>query len=420
MIKYVAVAFSGIILLLGSSPIFAQKTTDSLTTYDRVLGMLVGSAMGDAMGAPTEMWSREGIQANYGFVSGLDSMVREPSAEGTWHMNLPAGGTTDDTRWKVLTLSFMLDYLQKGKASDPGKAFARYLLDTYEDHVQALNRLKGNDLQPYEDAVMEAEWLKEWAIVAEPYVKGDWPAYDLALNKFYGGEMVCGGLLFAPAVGVCFPGDPEAAYRMAYALDIYDIGMGRDMAGLAAAMAAEAAAGKSPREILAVFRSVDPYDYFNSRLVGRTAHHLLQDAQRICYQSAANGDALPPAVQVAWRNGTDSLPYAQAKTTALWHAYEMLDIHQERMPFHPSEITLIGLTALIFSDFDLPNSLRFAINYGRDNDTVGAWIGGVAGAKEGYSGLPQPWVAKIWAATSDQGASWKELASRLAKAIDSK
>ncbi len=32
------------------------------TYYDRVLGGLVGSAIGDAMGASTEMWYRKDIQ----------------------------------------------------------------------------------------------------------------------------------------------------------------------------------------------------------------------------------------------------------------------------------------------------------------------------------------------------------------------
>ena len=76
--------------------------------YDKVLGMLVGSAIGDAMGAPTEMWSRADIGINYGFVDDLDTLVREPSAEGPWEYNLPAGGTTDDTRWKKLVSEFLL------------------------------------------------------------------------------------------------------------------------------------------------------------------------------------------------------------------------------------------------------------------------------------------------------------------------
>src|SRR5210317_1291469 len=47
--------------------------------YDKTLGLLLGSAIGDAMGAPTEMWSRRDIQLDYGFVNSLDSMVRNPS-----------------------------------------------------------------------------------------------------------------------------------------------------------------------------------------------------------------------------------------------------------------------------------------------------------------------------------------------------
>ena len=92
--------------------------------YDKVLGMLVGSAIGDAMGAPTEMWSRESIQLEYGFVEGLDSMVREVSPEGIWKANLPAGGTTDDTRWKSLTVDYLLS--QKTESLD-SKAFASHL-----------------------------------------------------------------------------------------------------------------------------------------------------------------------------------------------------------------------------------------------------------------------------------------------------
>jgi ADP-ribosylglycohydrolase len=48
-----------------------EKNTTRLSEkdyYNKVLGLLVGSAIGDAMGAPTEMWSRKDIQLEYGFV----------------------------------------------------------------------------------------------------------------------------------------------------------------------------------------------------------------------------------------------------------------------------------------------------------------------------------------------------------------
>jgi ADP-ribosylglycohydrolase len=67
---------------------FTQKPVPKLEMteadiYDKVLGVLVGSGIGDSMGAPTEMWSREAIQLEYGLVDRLDSMIREPSPEGT-------------------------------------------------------------------------------------------------------------------------------------------------------------------------------------------------------------------------------------------------------------------------------------------------------------------------------------------------
>ena len=74
--------------------------------YDKVLGALVGSAIGDAMGASTEMWHRKDIQLSYGYINGLTPAVREQSPEGTWEHNLLAGATTDDTRWKSLMVHY--------------------------------------------------------------------------------------------------------------------------------------------------------------------------------------------------------------------------------------------------------------------------------------------------------------------------
>ena len=45
--------------------------------YDKVLGALVGSAIGDAMGASTEIWHRKDIQLKYGYITGLAPAVRE-------------------------------------------------------------------------------------------------------------------------------------------------------------------------------------------------------------------------------------------------------------------------------------------------------------------------------------------------------
>ncbi|WKX77560.1 ADP-ribosylglycohydrolase family protein [Zobellia laminariae] len=91
-------------------------TSDTLSLseevyYNKVLGALVGSAIGDAMGASTEMWSRKDIQLKYGYITTLTPAVRQQSPEGTWDHNLIAGATTDDTRWKFA----MVKYLSQNK-----------------------------------------------------------------------------------------------------------------------------------------------------------------------------------------------------------------------------------------------------------------------------------------------------------------
>ena len=148
-------------------------------------------------------------------------MVREASPEGIWKANLPAGGTTDDTRWKNLTVDYLLS--QKSESLD-SKAFASHLLNTYRGSLDKLKNTGGQDVEPFENALQEANWLSEWAKVASPYLEDNLGGYADSLSKFYGGEMVCAGLLYAPTLGAFFPGNPKKAYREAYKLSIFDQG----------------------------------------------------------------------------------------------------------------------------------------------------------------------------------------------------
>ena len=166
-----------------------QPQFDRAVLYDKVLGMLLGSAIGDAMGAPTEMWSRRDIMVSYGVVNRLDTMVRAPSAEGTWDYNLPAGGTTDDTRWKKLTAEFLLKQRSGFGTTDQLKAtdFARHLVDIYRSHVEDLRAVSGYDPESFETATRRMAWLQEWVPVARSF-RGGQPA-DLR----YGAEQILRG-----------------------------------------------------------------------------------------------------------------------------------------------------------------------------------------------------------------------------------
>ena len=102
--------------------------------YDKVLGSLVGSAIGDAMGAPTEMWGRNERETSYGYVDKLDPSFIDPSPEGLWDFYLPPGTTTDDTRWKSLTGNFVIHHLEtfyKPQGPSPYN-FAEHILNSYQ------------------------------------------------------------------------------------------------------------------------------------------------------------------------------------------------------------------------------------------------------------------------------------------------
>ncbi len=374
---------------------YANAQTARLTRaqlHDKVLGMLVGSAIGDAMGAPTEMWSREMIGTMYGSVNRLDSMVREPSAEGTWYMNLPAGGTTDDTRWKKLAVGYLLTQ-RNGKNPLDARAFANYILTQYRADVQRLKNTPGDDPAPFEANTLRMAWLQEWAKVAKPYAALDWPAYSDALSGFYGGEMTCAGMLYAPALGAFFPGQPNRAYAETFKLTLFDLGYARDVSALTGALVSAAMSpDATPESILSVVRDVDPQQYYKSRLVGRAAYRFLQRARTVAYKASQWTPTAQNRLPLVYpRTGhADTLELARRH-----YAFTLLDEYNQELPLMSGEIFQITLTAMLYGQFDFRKSLEFAINFGRDNDTSGAVIGAILGAYHGAAKLPADMVEQV-------------------------
>lgn len=338
---------------------------------DKIQGMIVGAAIGDAMGAPTEMWSRNDIQATYGFVTSLDTMVREVSPEGIWVADLPAGGTTDDTRWKVLAGEYLLT--QTSSELNP-QNFASQIYQRYKEYFDHLSQLDSSDIKGIENAFLRVGWLQEWAKVSQPYLINDLTGYADSLGRFYGGEMVCAGLLYAPSLGVYFPGNPKKAYQEAFKLSIYDLGYAKDLTAMTAAMTAAGMKKGASVDSLLASQKLDPSHYFQSRLVGRTADRILKDAIWIANE-AKTKDSL----------GT----YFDPESPALKFAFEQLDQRLQDMPFHAGEIYLQTITAMVYADFDFMNTLIFLTNYGRDNDSTAALAGGILGAFYGFEALPE-------------------------------
>ncbi|MEA1785589.1 ADP-ribosylglycohydrolase family protein [Arenibacter sp. GZD96] len=353
--------------------------------YDKILGALVGSAIGDAMGASTEMWHRKDIQRKYGYITGLTPAVRYQSPEGTWGHNLDSGSTTDDTRWKML----LITYLGKYGVSANADHFTTFITDYYSSLIpdkRSAPELMHPDV--LDTQIEKLDWIKEWARVAFAY-KQDAKEYQKALNRFYGGEMACAGMLYAPVFGLC-AANAETAYAIAYDHAIFDIGYAKDISGMTAAITQMALQSADMDSILNASVFVDPYGYQDSRLVGRIAYSIADNAEKnvkaaleiLDTQHLFNSDP------VGWK-----MPKGYPGSLDEWvrqeSIYRALEKNKKAIPFHAGEIWEIAYTALVFGEGDFEKTLQFIVNYGRDNDTVAAVAGMILGAKVGYANLPK-------------------------------
>ncbi len=354
----------------------AQLDKDVL--YDKILGSLVGSAIGDAMGAPTEMLNREGRQAAYGYIIGLDTPKIEPSPEGLWYEGLPPGATTDDTRWKELVVEFIV----QNQAMNP-KPFSEFILDQYQREADKLKALGDSDSLEVANQERRKIWLQEWATVSKAFLSEDIETYTNALHKFYGGDLLCAGILYAPVLGLPFAGNPEAAYQSTYRLAIFDQGYARDISALTAAMVAVAIDTAATQDsVLNVFQSIDPQNYFESRLMGRSSYRTYQLAEGLSEEAKKIEMFEPDQLTFVTTGMTELEAYR------LQWLFERLDEQNQDLPAHAQEILLVALTAMMYSDFDFQMTMEFIVNYGRDNDTSAAVAGAVLGAFHGYEKLP--------------------------------
>ncbi len=352
--------------------------------YDKVLGALVGSAIGDAMGASTEMWHRKNIQLKYGYITGLTPAVREQSPEGTWDHNLLAGATTDDTRWKFT----IVKYLTKHQDKWNGENFADFIIEYYASLTRSLS--DGTEI-PNPDfldiQIEKIDWIKEWARVAMAYQKSS-EEYQKALNRFYGGEMSCAGQLYTPMFGLVST-NPENAYKLAYGHTLFDLGYAKDISALVSAMTNMALRTQNIDSIINTATFIDPIGYQDSRLVGRISYSVADVSVKsvLAIKDLVLTDSLSPKDLILFK-----MPQGFSGTQKDWirqeKVYQFLEKDKKAIAFHAGEIWQILITALEFGKGNFEKTMQFIVNYGRDNDTVAAVAGMILGAKDGYSNLP--------------------------------
>ncbi len=372
--------------------------------YDKVLGAIVGSAIGDAMGASTEMWHRTDIRRKYGYITGLTPATREQSPEGTWEHNLGPGATTDDTRWKFLMVTYLAEF---PNAMDAGK-FATFISDYYKEVATGLAEPAiVSDPDVLSGKLEQVDWIREWARVAIAYQEGP-EAYQNALNRFYGGEMSCAGMLYSPVFGLLAK-DPETAYTLAYRHALFDIGYAKDITASVAAMTNMALHSASLDSILNTTVFTDPMRYQDSRLVGRISSSIATASRKNVWLSRERTQADSMVIKIPPAFPGSGKAYAEQE-----YLYNLLEANGQAIPFHAAEIWEILITGLEFGGGDFEKTMQFIVNYGRDNDTVAAIAGMILGAREGFNALPEELKTTVLRVNREQlGIDLEGLARKL-------
>jgi ADP-ribosylglycohydrolase len=89
-----------------------------------------------------------------------------------------------------------------------------------------------------------------------------------------------------------------------------------------------------------------------------------------------------------------------------YYASRLRNIISDSRETVPAALALFSLAAT-----EPARAIVYAVNFGRDADTLGTMVGGISGAFRGWKGLKSEWVEKVEAA----GETQKELAHKLAE-----
>ncbi|MGD2175197.1 MAG: ADP-ribosylglycohydrolase family protein, partial [Candidatus Brocadiaceae bacterium] len=240
--------------------------------YPRVLGCMVGGAIGDAFGGPIEMKGPEYLEElagklwideflHYGPDHGVHPL-------GVWQPSPPRGTGTDDLRNNqafvecvVRNSGFInsqllaIEYIERFR--EPERFYPSH-------HNLARQYLRGKYLRSCAHLGMqELPDGREGRVVR---ARGN-------------GFPTLGGLISLAPSGLLYRDEPERAYRKAFELGFLDVGYARDATAMMAAMVSAALGGQvDARGMVEVGMCTDPFGYGERRVMVRRIRRFLEIA----------------------------------------------------------------------------------------------------------------------------------------------
>jgi ADP-ribosylglycohydrolase len=305
---------------------------------DRALGAMLGLAIGDALGMPTQLMSRDHILEDYGEIRGLVAAgPRQVIAAG-----MPAGGITDDTEQALLLARLLIE----GEGHIDPAVFAGALL-AWEHDMEAKGSL--DLLGPSTKKAVERICAGVPADEAGRYGATNGAAMRIA------------------PVGVAVPAEP--LQRLVDAVVEASMVTHNTSIGLAAAAAVGAA----------VSAGVD----------GGTQSEVVEVAIAAANLAAVRGHWVPGGhigPRIAW--ATEHLRGVRPES---W-ARELDAVIGTDVAAQESVVSAFAILAVAPDPWD---AVCLAASVGGDTDTIGAIAGAIGGAQGGVAGWPEDVVRQV-------------------------
>jgi len=333
------------------------QTDQSISIEEKIEGLLIGSAIGDAAGGPVEFihpplrsyWTEsdrtitaEGIQALADSFK-LRSYLKKAEPFAQWENYGPPGTVTDDTRFKIILFN-TLKY-NEGRLTENN--FAQEVLN-FRDRLPAKYK------SWYDKWMPEINYSTYWVLGDK--VKGR------PLSRIWGGiPTMAGQMPFLPIVAL-YPDDAEKAYLKTWELGYIDTGFAKDInAALVAGLVGALQPHSDWQLVEKYMRGTDPYNFNNVLYVPRRSNEWLDIAHGIVQR--ANGRI----------SKLFDLLETELQTKTWWEAWVPVVVVfacAEIVDYHP----LAGM--------------QLILEFGHDTDSYAQVMGAVMGAIHGKNIFP--------------------------------
>ena len=331
-------------------------STDTYSLRDRILGVYLGSAAGDALGGPVEGWNAGMIKAVYGRVKELlpyTRPMRQYDVQGR------AGAITDDTCI----------------CDDFARFFLAYPNETDRTPTALIQYLVAN-------AKLELWWQKAAQILRKV------EAGELAVEQIKE-RLIGGGAAWWTPIGIIHAGQPDSAYEETMRLSsVFRQPFEQNL--ISAIQAAVVASMMPSATVSTITDALLKYS-------GPLARKLLERAIRIAQKHEGNLDAFVEGIyaealvtECASEIDGPMPPQATAK-----------DPYRGATVLYAEQIPL-AVGAFVFGKGDFVNSMVASVHLGRDTDSICATTGRLAGGLVGLGGIPDKWVQTLQAVNSDK------------------